>query len=123
MSRIIIDSDILIDSLRCKPSARKLLIDIGVQHEAFCSAISIGEVIAGMKMSEREETYKLLSSLRVIPVSFEIAERAGELKAEHKSHSLQLDDCLIAATSLLEGDFLCTRNKKHYPMHEIRFFD
>ena len=51
MSRIIIDSDILIDSLRCKPSARKLLIDIGVQHEAFCSAISIGEVISGLTIT------------------------------------------------------------------------
>lgn len=122
MSRIVIDSDILIDSLRGKPLAQKLLMDIGTQHEALCSTISIGEIIAGMKMSERSETYKLLLSLKVIPVSFEIAERAGELKVRHKSQALKLDDCLIAATSILEGDFLCTGNKKHYPMEEIRFF-
>lgn len=123
MSRIIIDSDVLIDSLRRKAAARETLLAIGAQHEAFCSAISVGEIIAGMKKMEREETYKLLQSLRVLPVTFEIAEKAGELKAEHKSHALSLDDCLIAATCLLEGDFLCTHNKKHYPMRDVHFFE
>jgi predicted nucleic acid-binding protein len=39
-----------------------------------------------------------------------------------KSHGLQLAGALIAATAGMNGAEFWTRNRKHYPMAEIRFF-
>ena len=46
--------------------------------------------------------------------------KAGSFKGTTKSHSLELDDCMIAATAFCTGATLATVNGKHYPMKEIR---
>ncbi len=122
MSRVLLDSDILIDFLRERQIAKEILFRISMEHEALCSVITIGEIIAGMHRSEKEKTYQLFHGLEIIPINFDIAEQAGEWKNNYQSHTLKLDDCLIAATCFKYADYLCTRNKKHYPMPEIAFF-
>jgi predicted nucleic acid-binding protein len=122
MSRILIDTNILIEFLRGNASVRNALQNVSDEHEAFCSVITVGELVAGMRPSEKSKTYALIEALQVVSVSFEIAELAGQWKAKIKSHSLSLDDCLIAATCYFHADNLYTFNKKHYPMKEVRFW-
>jgi predicted nucleic acid-binding protein len=43
------------------------------------------------------------------------------LKSYAKSHGVELGDALIAACASSEDLQLWTRNKKHYPMRDIRF--
>lgn len=52
-----------------------------------------------------------------LPVTKEVAEKAAQIKRGLKKtgHNIYLDDCLIAATTILEDAILVTLNKKHYP--------
>jgi predicted nucleic acid-binding protein len=72
-----------------------------------------------MREHEREKTAGLIDSLNIIDVTREIAEKAGRYKREIKSQKLELDDCLIAATSFVHNAVLATGNGKHYPMADI----
>ncbi len=73
-----------------------------------------------MRQHELEKTKGLLDNLEIIPVNRAIAEKAGLYKRAIKSYSLELDDCLIAATAHVQKAFLATGNLKHYPMDDIR---
>ena len=115
---MIIDTNILIDFLRGELGARDFLTalpDDGMPH---CSVITVAEIYAGMKESERTITDELIDNMIVLPVTREVAEVAGEIKRDTKGYELELDDCLIAATAIREGVLLATRNAKHYPMLE-----
>ncbi len=66
---------------------------------------------------------RLFRALPSVPVDLDIGRRAGSYMLEYrKSHGLQLAGALIAATAGMNGAEFWTRNRKHYPMAEIRFF-
>jgi len=73
-----------------------------------------------MKDHEKEKTDKLIDSLDIVDVTREIAEKAGKYKRNVKSHSLEPDDCLIAATAFIKRAILATGNERHYPMRDIK---
>ncbi len=120
MKKLIVDTDILIDFLRGRIKARKFLSSIVEESVIYCSSITVAEIHAGMRESEREKTTDLIDSLNVVNVTREIAEKAGAYKRDEKRQSIELDDCLIAATAFIKGAFLATGNSKHYPMEDIK---
>ena len=113
------DTDILIDFLRGKEAARDYLRGKLQENILCCSVITVAEIYAGMLEKEMEKTLALLDGFFILPVTLEIAETAGRFKRSVKSHALELDDCLIAATAFVEKAVLATRNRKHYPMQEL----
>lgn len=119
MKKFLIDSDILIDFLRGKEGAKDYLSKRSEDSSLHCSVITIAEIHAGMRKNEEEKTTVILDSLFAIPITEKIAKIAGGLKRDAKSHNLELDDCLIDATALVEKAVLATRNLKHYPMKKI----
>ena len=119
MSSILLDTDILINVLRGNEAARDFIGKTLEESELTCSVITIAEIWAGMRPHEEQATRRLVDSLRIVEVSREIAEKAGSFKGVTRSHSLELDDCLIAATAYCTGATLATGNGKHYPMEEI----
>ena len=120
MHQIIVDTDVLILHLRGNEAAREALREVAQDSLLCCSAITIGEIHAGMKEQEREKTEKLLNSLLVIDVNRNIATLAGDYRRTIKSHQLELDDCLIAATCAVQKATLITSNIKHYPMKDFK---
>jgi tRNA(fMet)-specific endonuclease VapC len=120
MQEIVIDTDVLINCLRGNIDALNLLKELAQTNVLNCSAITVAEIYAGMKERERQKTELLLNSLSIISVDKKIAEHAGIYRRETKSHSLELDDCLIAATCLVKKAVLVTKNIKHYPMNDIK---
>jgi predicted nucleic acid-binding protein len=46
-----------------------------------------------------------------------------QLRRYRKSHGVELADALIAATAVAHSAMLWTRNRKHYPMKELAFFN
>lgn len=120
MKRLLFDTDVLIDILRGNKKTLDQVHATTIDAELFCSTISIGEVFAGMKPHEEEKTRYLFSSLNIIPVSSKIAERGGKLKYQTKSHTLWLDDCIIAGTGIIIAAALITKNVKHYPFKDLR---
>ncbi len=120
MHQMVVDTDVLILHLRGNESARAMLREAAQDSLLCCSAITIGEIRAGMREEEREMTERLLNSLMVIDVDRKIAGLAGDYRRTIKSHQLELDDCLIAATCAINKATLITCNIKHYP---VKSFD
>jgi len=82
--------------------------------------VSVTELWAGMRKGEESATGALLSALRKIPLSEEIALAAGNiLRTYRRSHGTELGDALIASTAVELGATLITRNVKHYPMPAV----
>jgi predicted nucleic acid-binding protein len=119
MSKVMLDTDVLIDLLRGRETARKFLQHVSDQSIPCCSVISVAEIYAGMRPEEAEITLALIESLVVFPVTQPIAEMAGHFKKRTRSRRLELADCLIAATAFVEGASIATGNVKDYPMPEV----
>lgn len=119
MSKLVLDSDVLIDLLRGRPAAREFLLTATRQSVPCCSAVSVAEVHAGMRPQESEATSALLDGLVILPVTRAVAELAGSFKRRDRGRTLELADCLIAATAALEGATLATGNLRDYPMPEV----
>jgi predicted nucleic acid-binding protein len=119
MSSIIVDTDVLINFLRGKERALEFLESTLKEADLCCSALTVGEIHAGMKEHERERTQELLDSLTVVDVTRAIGEKAGGYKRTIRSHGLTLDDGIVAATAFVTHAVLATGNNRHYPMSDI----
>ena len=119
MSKILLDTDVLIDVLRGREGTRAVVQALVAGAIPCCSVISVAELFAGMRPEEQTATESLLEGLVIFPITRGIAELAGEFKRRARSRRLELADCLIAATALVEGASLATGNVKDYPMPEI----
>ena len=113
---VLIDTDVLVDYLRdYLPAVRfiEAITDaIGV------SVITLAELYVGAAHHEEEHAIEMLvAACTVFDIDSMIARRAGVLRGKYLgSHSVELPDALIAATSELRGARLATLNRKHYPM-------
>jgi predicted nucleic acid-binding protein len=88
------------------------------------SPINVAELWAGARRTEYDSLVALFDALVCAPADAAIGRRAGEyLRRYRKSHRVELGDALIAATAVTSGALLWTRNRKHYPMKELSFFD
>jgi tRNA(fMet)-specific endonuclease VapC len=119
MKSVLVDTDVLINFLRGKTKAKEFLLAQLDSGPIFCSVITVAEIFAGMRSHEQEKTRELLDNMEIMPVTRAIAEKAGRYKGEIKSRSLELDDCLIAATAHMHNATLATGNDRHYPMDDI----
>ena len=119
MSNVVLDTDVLIDVLRGRGPARAFLLRVTADAIPCCSVISVAEIHAGMRPQERDRTAALLDSLVLLDVTRPIAELAGRFKQRERAHRLELADCLIAATAVLEAGTLATGNSRDYPMPEL----
>ena len=123
--RVLVDSDILIEVSRGRDAgliARWIELG-GSDSEVLYSPVSAAELWAGARPSEREKLENLFQALTAVPVDSETGRQAGEyLKRYRKSHSVELGDALIAASAVACEAMLWTRNRKHYPMGELKFF-
>ena len=119
MKNLLIDTDVLIGFLRGEESARGFLLSAINDYAILCSAITVAEIHAGMRESERQQTEALLDSLSIVDITKKVAEKAGNYKKEEKRQALELDDCLVAASAFTINAVLATGNGKHYPMAEI----
>ena len=115
------DTDVLIDFLRGIEGAQELLLSFKYEKN-YCSVITTGEVLFGMKESEREKTLTLFDNLIELEVSRRIIRASYEVKKRAKGHHLELMDCIIAATALEQNFTLVTRNSKHYPDKRLKLF-
>jgi predicted nucleic acid-binding protein len=120
MKPVLVDTDVLINFLRGNQKAKEFLFAQVESGLIFCSVITVAEIFAGMRPHEQEKTRALLDNLEILPVTRAIAEKAGHYKGSIKSHSLELDDCLIAATAHFHTAVLATGNGRHYPMSDVK---
>lgn len=116
----VVDSSVLIDIIRGHPGAREALRDARSRGPLHGSEITRLELLMGMRPGEEHVTRRLITGLLWHPVDEPVSETAGELgRAWLRSHSgIDSADLAIAATAILLGAQLITRNVKHFPMFE-----
>lgn len=114
----LVDTSVLIDYLRGRQEAARLLEGERTAAPLHASEITRLEVLAGMRPAEEATTRLLLSTLVWHAVDAEVAEGAGALgrKWLGSHHTIDSADLAIAATVILTGSDLLTRNIRHFPM-------
>jgi len=118
----LIDTDIAIDHFHGVQAAHDFFAEALSSGETLVvSVVTLTELMAGMRAGEETRTEKLLELFPLLEVNEAIGRKAGEYLREFgRSHHLELGDALIAASAALSNAELITRNRKHYPMSDIR---
>jgi predicted nucleic acid-binding protein len=107
----LLDTCILIDYLRGNESIYNLLVnnhDINISM----STVTMMELMLGA-FNKREVNYiqKAFKNINIIYINEDISKMAQDLVIKYtKSHNLQIDDALIAATSIIMNIELITYN-------------
>lgn len=122
---VLVDSDILIEVSRGRETriveAWAQLRDSG--EMPICSPVTVAELWHGARSSDRELLNRLFGAFLVVPIDQDTGRKAGDyLREYHRSHGLALGDALIAAAAAIHGAELWTRNRKHYPMKGVSFY-
>ena len=121
MSRLLLDSTVLIDALRGRPAAGRIkgLRRVGV--EPWVSAISIEEIWRGLRSQEEPSARRLVRALRLAPLHAAEAQRAGRWRREFAERGVTLHqaDCLIASSAVGIAAALATANVSDFPMPEL----
>ena len=107
----VLDSNILIDSLKGIPQAE---LELSLYSSLTISIITWMEVMAGAKPRDEALTRDYLESFSCLGVSQQIADLAYVLRRDRK---LKLPDAIILATAQNLGVLLVTRNTRDFAVN------
>jgi predicted nucleic acid-binding protein len=121
MAGLLLDTTVLIDALRGREAAERLLKLRGEGPPPYVCAVNVEEVWRGTKSGEEETVGRLLSALRTAPLGLPEGERAGRWRSRFAAVGVTLSqaDCLIAAAAVGVGARLATGNPRDFPMDEL----
>jgi hypothetical protein len=123
---ILVDSDILIEVSRGRDAGIVAKWTDLSRSDALIlySPVSVAELWAGARPAEHGALDHLFQALTCAPADERTGHLAGDyLRAFRRSHGLEIADALIAAGTVANSAHLWTRNRKHYPMKGLPFFD
>ncbi|MBI2405414.1 PIN domain-containing protein [Candidatus Gottesmanbacteria bacterium] len=125
MTKVLVDSDIIIDFLRTGGGMLPKLF-IGQRDgkvELFLSTITVLELFAGKSSkTTTEKIHELIAGFSIIPLGIDLAVFVGELKRDHRMDTA-FADLIVGATSLSISARLATRNRRHYRgIPKLRFY-
>jgi predicted nucleic acid-binding protein len=115
-NKLLIDTDVLIDFSRGFEIASNRLNEERLRFELSISSITYLELINGCQNKrDLRFTESYLSEFKIIHLNPLISLKSIELiKRYNLSHNLQIPDCLIAATSLIERIPLLSKNQRDF---------
>lgn len=112
---LVVDTDILVDDVRWGTNALEIAF---VRYNCVMTAISLYELRAGLRHSERQVdvVQRLQRVMDVLPFGPQAAEQAAHIwqLLSTQGHAIGLPDTLIAGTCLAEKLPLLTRNTRHF---------
>ena len=115
----ILESSFLIDILRARPEAVKLLDKIEAnEHTLYIAAPTVMELWLGAlesntKEEEKNKIEELLASFIVLPLDSNSAKRAAEIESDliRNGKIIETEDIMIAGIALSNGKTLVTRDE------------
>jgi hypothetical protein len=112
--KLLIDTDILIDSLKGIREANDLFRTKDI--DLYCSILSKRELLSksGLRESERKRIIDILSRIKVLRIDDDINKKYLFLMKKYGEKSDLIVDYIIAATAWSKKLPLLTRNKKHF---------
>lgn len=118
----LVDTDIVIDFLRRREYAQKLLENWAREGLLAISTLTHLEIYQGMRAGEEMTTNAFLDGLISVVVDIPIARRAGTILGglRSKGMTIGIADAIIAATALQFGAPLLTNNIEHYPFPNLK---
>ena len=121
MARLMLDSTVLIDALRGRPTAQRLKVLRRAGVQPWACVISVEEMWRGLLPGEERGARRLFNGLRIAPLGVAEGIRAGVWRREfaRRGLTLQQADCLIAAATVRVGATLATANVNDYPMAQL----
>lgn len=121
MTRVLLDTTVLIDALRGRPAADRIRALRRTGDVPMICAVNVEEVWRGVRPEEHEVTRRFLGGLRLVPLGHTEGERAGSWRRDHAARGMTLHqaDCLIAAAAVTAGATLATGNPAHFPQAEV----
>lgn len=116
MTKILVDTSIIIDFLRRKDRESTLFFNLANdKYELYASIITHTECYAGRNIWESKsamaELKILLGGIKILPLQENISKKAGEINAKSGTDIL---DAIIAATSIIHDLELATLNIKDF---------
>ncbi|MGH9102520.1 MAG: type II toxin-antitoxin system VapC family toxin, partial [Acidimicrobiales bacterium] len=117
----LLDTSVAVDHLRSHRPATALLESlVGAGERIAASELTRFELLAGARPGEHRRLEDLFSVLDWVPVTEDIARRAGAYaRSYRRSHSgIGVVDYLLAGTASAVGVDLLTVNVRHFPMFE-----
>jgi predicted nucleic acid-binding protein len=123
---VLVDSDILIEVSRGRdPDIVAKWMDLSNSDAAVLySPVTVAELWAGARPREHDALNNLFRALTCTAIDEGAGRQAGAyLRQYRRSHGVEMADALIAASAVANRAELWTRNRKHYPMKDISFFE
>lgn len=121
MARLVLDSTVIIDSLRGRPAAERVagLRRRGV--EPWVCAISVEEIWRGLRPGEERVVDRFFGAVRIATIGRAEGARAGTWRREFAARGVTLHqaDCLIAAAAHGLDAALATANVTDFPMGDL----
>jgi len=113
---VIIDTDILIDFSLDRSDAVQTMANLENKFLLSVSVITAMELYSGCRSKkDLKRVNELLSDIRIEFVTQSISQQAFDLmKKFRSSHGVEINDMLIAATSLNLKAKMISKNQKHY---------
>jgi hypothetical protein len=121
MSRLLLDSTVLIDALRGRSAASRLAGLRRIGTEPWVCAISVEEIWRGLRPKDEPVARRLFNGLRLAPLGLSEGIRAGTWRRQfaQKGITVHQADCLIAAAAVGIEANLATANVADFPMAEL----
>lgn len=117
---VCIDSDVLINFLRNKPSALNVINQLREKQEALMTtSVNSFEIMRGIShvsKDKEEHIQSFLSNFTILNFDFESSKKAADIfnALKEKGASLDLADVMIAAIAMTHNQSLLTENKSHF---------
>lgn len=125
---ILLDTNIIIDHLRLAGRAASALMRVAelvTKDEVAISVISVQELYEGKSTRARrpeQELLAVISPLRILPYTFEVAQLAGQIARDGK-RLIELADAAVAATAIInQADFYTLNQRDFHGIAGLNFW-
>ena len=124
-NKFLVDTDEWISFFNKRDPALKLIEELSNKGEIFSSILTVTELRAGWTTGAAKKFMPIFyAQTKIVNISLKAAELAGKFLKDYKSKGISLPtvDTVISATAILGNFQLVTRNKKDYPMPQLKLY-